>query len=73
MSNVDERTWELLMKRFDTIEEQNREQLELLGDHTEADDRVHGVVERHSAYFGLLSLGLAPLLGVLFHRVIGGK
>jgi len=55
---INAQTFELLMKRFDTLEQQNHEQLVLLGKHVEEDSKVHTVVERHSTYFSILSLGI---------------
>lgn len=67
---MDSQAFELLMTRFDTIEEQNKQQLDLLAKHVTEDEKVHKVVERHSVYFRALSVigvptGLAFLLAKL--------
>jgi hypothetical protein len=62
---MDPQTFTLLMARFDTIEAQNKQQLELMSDHITEDSKVHKVVERHTSYFKLLSLGLAPTAAYL--------
>jgi hypothetical protein len=55
---VNDQTFDLIMARFDTIEGQNVEQLRLQAAHIKDDNKVHRIVERHSAYFGILSFGI---------------
>ena len=55
---INGQTFALLMARFDTLEKQNDEQIKLMGKHIEDDTKVHNVVERHSTYFSILSLGI---------------
>ena len=64
--------FEFLMKRFDRIEVQNDEQLKLLREHIENDVAVHKIVERHSTYFGILSLGI-PVGIAAFMSKMGWK
>jgi len=66
---MDPQAFALLMARFDTIEQQNKEQLELIAQHVKDDADVKTVVERHSTYFSILSLGGAPLLTYLGHKL----
>ena len=65
MDTVDERTWELLMKRFDTIEAQNREQLDLLASHVTDDSKVAKAVAQHGVYFKILGGGAGTVLAIL--------
>jgi hypothetical protein len=69
---MNDQTFTLLMARFDTLEEQNRMQLELMDKHVEKDDAVHSVVERHSAYWKLVLVGL-PMVGGYLASKIGWK
>ncbi len=69
---VNDQTFALLMARFDTLEEQNRLQLELMAKHVELDDKVHAVVERHSAYWKLVLMGI-PLVGGAIAAKLGWK
>jgi len=66
---MDEQVFDLLMKRFDTLEEQNKAQLTLMTGHIEKDESVHRIVERHSAYFSVVSAGSIPLLGWLAYKL----
>jgi hypothetical protein len=56
--HMDPQAFALLMARFDTIEEQNKQQLDLIGKHITDDAKVHKVVERHTTYFKLLGFGI---------------
>ena len=66
---MEDQVFKLLMSRFDTIEEQNKVQLELMSDHIKDSAPVHKTVERHSAYFGVMSLGAAPIIGWLAYKL----
>jgi hypothetical protein len=66
---MDAQAFALLMARFDTIEKQNDDQLKLLSDHIKEDDKAHATVERHSTYFAIMSLGIAPLSAYLGHKL----
>lgn len=69
LAAVTEHNFEFLMKRFDRIEKQNDDQLKLMKDHTQSFSELTKVVERHSAYFGLAGLGLAPLVGWVAYKL----
>lgn len=66
---IHEQTFELLMKRFDTIEAQNKELLDLQRDHNQKDDVVHKVVERHSVYWMLTGTTLGGSIGILLAKL----
>jgi tetrahydromethanopterin S-methyltransferase subunit F len=61
MDAIPEQVFELLLKRFDTIEAQNNRQLELIEKHVNDDVKTREIVDRHTTYFGLMSVGIAPL------------
>jgi hypothetical protein len=69
MEELPPQLFTMLMKRFDTIEKQNDDQLKLLSAHIKEDDRAHEIVERHSTYFAIMSLGIAPLSAYLGHKL----
>jgi len=69
LAAVTEQNFSFLMKRFDRIEVQNDEQLKLLRTHIEQDEAVHKIVERHSTYFGILSLGIPVGLAAFMHKM----
>lgn len=66
---MEQQAFELLLARFDTVERQNEEQLRLIQKHVKEDAETKTVVDRHSTYFALLSLGSAPLLTYLAHKL----
>lgn len=66
---MDDQVFSLIMARFDTIEEQNAAQLVLLRKHITDDEKIHAIVERHSAYFGLVSAGVPTLLGWIGYKL----
>ncbi|MGH9910323.1 MAG: hypothetical protein ACRD32_06745 [Nitrososphaerales archaeon] len=66
---MDEQAFALLLSRFDTIEEQNRLQLELMQEHIKIDNKVHRVVERHSAYFRMIGLGVPAVTGWIAYKL----
>jgi hypothetical protein len=68
---MDPQAFALLMDRFDTIEKQNEKQIELIEDHVKQDNATRIIVERHTTYFGLMSLGLAPLGAYIFGKLSG--
>lgn len=65
MNTVDARTWELLMQRFDRIEEQNKEQINLISSHVKDDRKVSDTVGRHGVYFKILGGGAGTVLALL--------
>lgn len=67
--DMDQETFNLFRDRFDAIEEQNRDQLTLLREHIKESDQMSKVVERHSAYFGLVGLGATPFIGWLAYKL----
>lgn len=58
----------LLMARFDTIEAQNEAQLKFIEAHISDDAKTKEIVDRHTTYFSLMSLGSAPLLAYVVHK-----
>jgi hypothetical protein len=66
---MEDQVFKLLMSRFDTLEEQNKAQLEMMADHIKESAPIHKAVERHSAYFGVASFGMAPILGWLAYKL----
>ena len=68
---VNPQTWELLMDRFDTLEGQNKEQLDLLRAHITDDAKVHKIVDRHSTYFKAASICLAPVVAFIGQKIGG--
>jgi len=69
LAAVTEQNFTFLMKRFDRIEVQNDEQLKLLRDHIEKDEKAHKILERHSTYFGILSLGIPVAIATLMNKM----
>ena len=69
LAAVTEQNFKFLMARFDNIEQQNSEQLTLLRAHIEKDESVHKIVERHSTYFGILSLGIPVGIASFMHKM----
>jgi len=65
---MEPQAFELLMARFDTIEKQNEEQLKLIHTHLKDDADTKTIVDRHSTYFAIMSLGSAPLLAYVGHK-----
>lgn len=55
---MDDQVFELLMKRFDTLEEQGLKTQSLLAKHVDDDEKVHRTVERHAIYWSILLLGI---------------
>lgn len=66
---MDDQIFEMLMKRFDTLEDQNKSQTAMLTIHAAKSEKVHKTVERHSAYFSILGLGVTPLLGWVAYKL----
>ena len=62
---MEPQAFELLMRRFDVLEEQNLRQLELLDTHVSEDNKVHAVVERHSIYWKAMGLPVPIALAYL--------
>jgi hypothetical protein len=69
LAAVSDQNFKFLMSRFDRIERQNDEQLKLLGKHVEDDELVHKVVERHTTYFGLLTLGIPVGIAAFINKM----
>ena len=68
---MEDQVFKLLMQRFDTLELQNKAQIDLMSDHIEKDNATRIIVERHTTYFGLMSLGLAPLAAYIAGKITG--
>jgi hypothetical protein len=77
-------SFQLLLARFDTIEQQNAAQLLLmqtqnnsylkaLSDHIVADSLVHKIVERHTTYFSIGALGIPAIGSYLANKFLGWK
>lgn len=66
---MEQNVFELFRDRFDAIEQQNADQLTLLREHIKESDAVSKVVERHSAYFGLMGLGMTPIIGWVAYKL----
>lgn len=62
---MDEQAFELLMRRFDRIEE-------LLGQHVEEDKEFYKEVERHSTYWKATAASL-PVIGAYLLAKLGWK
>lgn len=60
MPQIDEQTFTLLMARFDRLEEQGRDQTQLMRDHALLDEKVHAIVEKHQQYWGFAKWMIAP-------------
>jgi len=69
---MDKEVFDLFMSRFDSIEATNKQFLDLVGKHVEADNKVHAVVERHSTYWKFLFMGI-PLLSGAVATKLGWK
>jgi hypothetical protein len=66
---MDHTTEQLLLARLTRIEKQNDEQLDYLRIHIEQDNAVHRVVDRHSVYFSIFSLGIPTGLAYLAKKL----
>ena len=66
---MEDQAFTLLMSRFDTLEDQGKATQALVADHIKDSALVHKTVERHSAYFGVVGLGVTPLLGWLEYKL----
>lgn len=66
---MEEQVFSLLTDRLIRIEKQNDEQLALMRAHIEKDEKVHRVVDRHSVYFSIFSLGIPALVGYVSKKV----
>lgn len=60
LSQITDQSFQLIMSRFDTIEDQNKEQSRLLADHAKIDAEVHEIVKRHATYFSFMKWGAGP-------------
>lgn len=69
LAALTEQNFHFLMSRFDRIEAQNDQQLRLLSKHVEEDNKVHAVVERHSTYFGVISLGIPVAIAAAMNKL----
>jgi hypothetical protein len=58
----DQRIFTLLIDRFDIIEEQNREQLQLLAKHIDEDAKIHAIVNTHQTYFSMMKWAFGAFL-----------
>jgi len=66
---MNSQSFALLLARFDTIESQNKDQLELLEKHIEKYDKTAKVVERHSTYFSICLLGIPVGFAALANKL----
>jgi uncharacterized protein (DUF3084 family) len=57
-----DQAFDLTMKRFDTIEDQNAKQISIMEKHIEDDKGIHDIVKTHKLYWKLL---LAPLAAIV--------
>lgn len=66
----EDHTFDLIMSRFDKVDEDNAAIVKSVDEHVKKDNEVHKVVERHSTYWGLLlkigSVFLVALVTLLF-------
>ena len=69
LAAVTEQNFKFLIERFDRIEQQNTDQIKLMQAHIEKDDAVHKIVERHSTYFGIISLGIPVGIASFMHKM----
>ena len=67
---MDNQTFQLLLTHLEEIKDQNKAQLELMNAHIKDDGKVHKVVERHSVYFSIMSLGI-PGIVAYFSKKLG--
>lgn len=68
-SNMNPEVFELFRDRFDNIEKQNNEQLQLLRKHIEEDNKTHKVVERHTIYFQIFTLGIPVAIAYISKKL----
>jgi hypothetical protein len=69
LAALTDQNFKFLMDRFDRIEKQNDEQLKLLGKHVDDDAKVHAMVERHSTYFSILTLGVPVGIAAFLNKM----
>lgn len=50
----EDHTFDLIMARFDKVDQDNAAIVTSVADHVKKDDLVHKTVDRHSTYWGLL-------------------
>lgn len=50
----EDHTFDLIMERFDKVDQDNAAIVKSVADHVEKDNGVYKVVEKHSTYWGLL-------------------
>lgn len=58
----EDHTFDLIMERFDKVDEDNASIVRSVAEHIEKDNSVYKTVEKHSTYWGLL----LKLTGVVF-------
>jgi hypothetical protein len=64
MASIPQQTFILMMARFDTLEKQNKEQLDFLQKHIELDNKVHDVVLKHTSYWNTVKWFVGPAGGL---------
>lgn len=66
---MDNQVLRLLMQRFDTLEDQNKRMINLFIEHDKEDRKMAKLVERHNTYFGIMGLGLTPVIGWIAYKL----
>lgn len=66
---IPDQLFAMMMKRFDTVEAQNNKQLLLIEAHVKQDDETRAIVERHSTYFGFMSMALGAVVVNTVHTL----
>jgi hypothetical protein len=70
---IPDQVFKLIMQRFDTLEEQHKTRFDslesLLKNHVEKDAAYYTTVDRHSTYFAIISLGIAPAVAYFTHKL----
>jgi phage regulator Rha-like protein len=57
---IDEQTFALLMARFDTLEQQTKDQTTMMIEQAKLNQQVRDIVQRHQQYFNLIKWFAAP-------------
>jgi hypothetical protein len=65
-ATLSDRSFQLLMVRFDAVDKDNQDIKEALKAHAEKDERFYATVNKHSTYWSLLlGLGTPSILGAI--------
>jgi hypothetical protein len=62
LRSATDQAFELMMKRFDVIEDQNDKQLIVMAEHVKIDNAAHEILQRHATYWKLV---IAPMAAIL--------